>query len=47
MNYEELTEEEKIALDKASADAEAVYAENNYSWTEMDDAYFEMLRKHK
>ncbi len=33
MNYEELTEEEKIALDKASADAEAVYAENNYSWT--------------
>jgi len=45
MNYEELTEEEKVALDKATADAEAVYAENNYSWTEMDDAYFEMLRK--
>ena len=45
MNLDELTDEEKIALDKATAEAEAEYLANGHSWTEMDEGYFEMLRK--
>ena len=42
---ENLTEEEKIALDRAAAEADVEYYNNGYSWTEMDDGYYEMLRK--
>ena len=42
---ENLTKEEQVALEKAIDDAEKVYYENVDAWTEMDEDYFNALRK--